>query len=184
MRVAFLAAKRMTGRNVGLKDDKTLEIRPISIAQANAYVQLLHRHHGKKVGCRFAIGCYEKDTLHGVAICSNPVAREADDGRTLEVSRLCTDGTQNACSMLYGACARIARDMGFLKIQTYILESESGTSLKASGWKKEAEQVGCFSWKDTKCKRQYERNKKPVQLSMFEEKTPPRELKQRWSRIF
>lgn len=101
-------------------------IRPISIKQANEYVEQHHRHHGKKTGCRFAIACYEGDVLHGVAICSNPVARRADDGLTLEVARLCTDGTYNACSMLYGACARIAKEMGFRKIQTYILESEKG----------------------------------------------------------
>ena len=111
-----------------------LTVRPISIHAANNFVEQHHRHHGIKTGCRFAIAVYDGEQLHGVAICSNPVARNADDGLTLEVARLCTDGTYNACSMLYGACARIAKDMGFRKIQTYILESESGTSLKASGW--------------------------------------------------
>lgn len=122
--------------------------------------------------------------LCGVAICSNPVARNADDGLTLEVSRLCTDGTYNACSMLYSACARIAKDMGFEKIQTYILESEHGTSLKASGWNKEADSVGAVDWISAKNKRQIERNSKPVQMSLFEQKKPPKELKQRWSKTF
>ena len=161
-----------------------LEIRPISIAKANEYVEQYHRHHGKKRGCRFAIGCFEGGVLHGVAICSNPVARNADDGLTLEVSRLCTDGTYNACSILYGACARIAKDMGFVKIQTYILESEQGTSLKASGWSKEADNVGTIDWISAKNKRQQIRNSKPVQLSLFEQKKPPKELKQRWSKTF
>ena len=110
-----------------------LKVRPISIHEANIFVERFHRHHGKKVGCKFAIAVYG-DQLHGVAICANPVARNADDGLTLEVARLCTDGTHNACSILYGACARIAKDMGYRKIQTYILQSESGASLKASGW--------------------------------------------------
>lgn len=122
-----------------------LKVRPISIHEANVFVERFHRHHGIKTGCRFAIAVYEGEQLHGVAICSNPVARNADDGLTLEVARLCTDGTYNACSMLYGACARIAKDMGFRKIQTYILESESGTSLKASGWICEGE-AGRPSW--------------------------------------
>ena len=122
-----------------------MEVRPISIHNANNYVEMHHRHHGIKTGCRFAIAVYEGEKIHGVAICSNPVARNADDGLTLEVARLCTDGTYNACSMLYGACARIAKDMGFRKIQTYILESESGTSLKASGWICEGE-AGRPSW--------------------------------------
>ena len=162
----------------------SLKIGPISIAKANQYIEQHHRHHGKKTGCRFAIGCFEGGVLHGVAICSNPVARMADDGLTLEVSRLCTDGTYNACSMLYSACARIAKDMGFKKIQTYILASEQGTSLKASGWKKEAENVGNLDWFSAKNKRQRERNKKPIQMSLFEQKKPPKELKQRWSKTF
>lgn len=160
-----------------------LEIRPISIANANAYVEQYHRHHGKKNGCRFAIGCYEGDVLHGVAICSNPVARKSDDGLTIEVSRLCTDGTHNACSILYGACARIAKEMGFHKIQTYILESEHGTSLKASGWVKEMDGAGKISWSKIGCQRQSIRDARPVQLSLFEEKKPPEEYKQRWARI-
>ena len=165
--------------------DKRLNIKPISIAKANEYVEQYHRHHGRKTGCRFAIACYEGNTLHGVAICSNPVARRSDDGLALEVSRVCTDGTPNACSILYGACARIAREMGFKKIQTYILKSEKGISLKASGWKCEADNVGALDW-DTAipCKRQRERNAKPRQLSLFEEKKPPKELKQRWVRYF
>ena len=157
---------------------RVLEIRPISIAKANAFVEQHHRHHGSKTGCRFAIAVYDGAVLHGVAICSNPVARKADDGLTLEVARLCTDGTHNACSMLYGACARIAKEMGFRKIQTYILESESGTSLKASGWKLEETGAGKPTWNGSK--RQAARNARPVQMSLFGEKKPPEEYKQRW----
>ena len=143
-----------------------LEIRPISIAKANEYVMQFHRHHGKKVGCRFAIAVYEGGALHGVAICSNPVARNADDGLTLEVSRLCTDGTYNACSMLYGACARIAKDMGFKKIQTYILESETGTSLKASGWTLDADHVGVTDWESASNKRQREKHETETNITV------------------
>ena len=159
-----------------------LEIRPISIAKANAYVEQYHRHHGKKTGCRFAIAVYDSDQLHGVAICSNPVARNADDGLTLEVSRLCTDGTPNACSMLYGACARIAKDMGFKKIQTYILRHEGGASLKASGWICEGE-TGAVSWMHNASQRTIHRNKYK-QLTLFPEKKPPEEMKVRWARYF
>ena len=158
-----------------------LEVRPISIREANEYVEAMHRHHGKKVGCRFAIGCYEGGVLHGVAICSNPVARMADDGLTLEVARLCTDGTHNACSILYGACARIAKEMGFRKIQTYILESESGTSLKASGWKCEGT-AGAVSWMKNASERTKVRN---AQMQLFQVgKVVPEEMKTRWSKTF
>jgi len=71
-----------------------------------------------------------------------PACRSLDNDKTLEVCRLVTDGTPNTCSALYGACARIAKEMGYEKIQTYILDSESGTSLKASGWVFEATSVG------------------------------------------
>lgn len=70
----------------------------------------------------------------GCAICGRPVSRHLDDGLTCEINRLCTDGTYNACSMLYGACCRVAKAMGYKLIITYILESENGASLKASNF--------------------------------------------------
>ena len=159
----------------------SLSIKPISIREAHEYVERMHRHPGKKTGCRFAIGCYEGGVLHGVAICSNPVARNADDGLTLEVSRLCTDGTRNACSILYGACARIAKEMGFRKVQTYILESENGISLKASGWKCEGK-AGAVSWMHNASERTKMRN---AQLELFPtKKTVPEEMKVRWAKTF
>ena len=73
--------------------------------------------------------------LAGVAIVGRPVSRYLDDGLTLEVNRLCTDGTKNACSFLYGAAARAAKVLGYHRIVTYILDTESGVSLRASGWR-------------------------------------------------
>mgnify|MGYP007001939651 FL=1 len=63
-----------------------------------------------------------------------PVARRLDDGKTAEVTRLCTDGITNGCSFLYSRCARIAKLMGYQKIITYTLATENGASLRASGW--------------------------------------------------
>ena len=76
----------------------------------------------------------EAGRLAGVAIVGRPVSRYLDDGHTLEVNRLCTDGTKNACSFLYAAAWRAARAMGYRKIVTYILDTESGASLRAAGW--------------------------------------------------
>ena len=123
----------------------SLEIRPITYRAACSFIDELHRHHKAPRGCKWAIGCYEGETLVGVATAGRPVARGMDDGLTCEVTRLCTDGTYNSCSMLYGACARIAKAMGYRKIITYILDSEPGTSLKASGWKLSATVEG-RSW--------------------------------------
>ena len=111
-----------------------LELMPISLAAANGFVAEHHRHHKPVRGHKFSLGCMADGRLVGVAIVGRPVSRYLDDGLTLEVNRLCTDGTKNACSFLYGAAARAAKVMGYRKIITYILDSESGTSLRASGW--------------------------------------------------
>lgn len=94
----------------------------------------LHRHHKPVVGHRFSIGCFDGDKLVGAAIVGRPVARMLNDGYTAEVNRLVTNGHANACSMLYGACWRAWKAMGGRRIITYILDSEPGTSLTASGW--------------------------------------------------
>lgn len=114
-----------------------LDLVPITLAEANAFVEQKHRHHGKTAGHKFSVAVADTETkeIVGVAIVGRPVSRFLDDGWTLEVNRLCTDGTKNACSMLYAAAWRAARAMGYKKLVTYILESESGTSLKAAGWK-------------------------------------------------
>lgn len=114
-------------------DDK-LEIRPITFKQASDFINKFHRHHNATVGHKFSIGLWSKDSLVGVAVCGRPVSRYLDDGTTCEINRLCTDGTRNACSMLYGACCRVAKEMGYKKVITYILKSENGASLKASNF--------------------------------------------------
>ena len=120
-----------------------LEIKPITLKDANEFVRQYHRHHKPTVGHKFSISCVNGDNeLCGVAICGRPVSRYLDDGETLEINRLCTDGTYNACSKLYGACARIAKDMGYKRIITYILQSENGASLKASNFICEGESGG------------------------------------------
>ena len=93
-----------------------------------------HRHHKPVAGHKFSIGCAENGRLCAVAIVGRPVSRYLDDGFTLEVNRLCSDGTKNACSILYAAAARAARAMGYRKIITYTLDTESGASLRAAGW--------------------------------------------------
>lgn len=112
----------------------SLIIKPIHLRAANEFVKQYHRHNIPTVGGKFAVSCYNNGNLCGVAICGRPTARNADDGRTLEIYRNCTDGTYNACSKLYGACVRIAAAMGYERVITYILESEDGASVKASNF--------------------------------------------------
>jgi hypothetical protein len=106
----------------------------VELKQANAFVETLHRHHKKVQGHRFSLGAVGREKkLVGVAIVGRPVSGKNQD-RWAEVTRLCTDGTKNACSFLYAASARAAKELGFERIQTYILSDETGVSLKAAGW--------------------------------------------------
>lgn len=119
----------------------------------NSFIHEHHRHHGKVAGYKFAIGlfCHCKNEIVGIAICGRPNGRFLDTGRTLEVNRLCVkENVKNGCSKLYGACSRIAREMGYEKIITFILDSESGKSLVASGWTCEAENIGGKEWNSSK----------------------------------
>lgn len=114
-----------------------MKIIHVELKNANAFVENHHRHHRPVVGHRFSIGAEKNSKLVGVAIIGRPVARMTDQSNIVEITRLCTDGTRNACSFLYGAAARAAKALGYNSIQTFILSSESGTTLKAAGWRKE-----------------------------------------------
>lgn len=116
-----------------------LILTPVTFAQAKAFVKEHHRHHKPPAGHKFSIGLTNKSgDLVGVAMAGRPVARHFDDGFTLEVNRTCTDGTQNANSMLYGAVTRAAKAMGYRRAITYTQVGESGASLKAAGWRMDA----------------------------------------------
>jgi hypothetical protein len=108
--------------------------RRVEFEDAAAFVSEHHRHHTPPVGHLFSIGAYEGDRLCGVVIIGRPVARGRQDGLTAEVTRLCTDGTKDACSFLYGCAARAALALGYRRIGTYTLNRESGASLRAAGW--------------------------------------------------
>jgi hypothetical protein len=122
-----------------------LEIVPCELAEANAFVAQHHRHHQAVVGHRFSIAVADETRVCGVAIVGRPVARHLDDGLTLEVTRCCTDGTRNAASALYGAARRATFALGYRKLVTYTLASESGVSLRASGYRVVGEVKG-RSW--------------------------------------
>lgn len=111
---------------------------PLELSEANALVAKWHRHHKPVQGHRFSLGAVSDGELIGAIIVGRPVARfGGDPSEVVEVTRCVTDGTQNACSFLYGAAARAAHALGYRRIQTYTLDSETGTSLRASGWKYE-----------------------------------------------
>ena len=124
-----------------------LTLTPINLKTANAFVQQHHRHHKPTRGHKFSIGVSD------------------NDGYTLEVNRLCTDGTPNACSILYAAAYRAARAMGYNRVVTYILDTENGASLKAAGYTCEG-RAGGLEWNGAKA---------PKQADQY-----PRQMKTRW----
>jgi|SRR3990167_848010 len=146
-----------------------LHIVPLELRDLNTLVSMLHRHHKPVQGHRFSIGARtESGLLIGGASVGRPVARNGGNpSEVLEVTRLVTDGTPNACSFLYSAAARIGKALGYRHIQTYILASESGTSLRAAGWIDEGE-AGGGQWKHT--------DGKPRRTDQ------PTEKKRRWSK--
>jgi len=111
-----------------------LALQPITFAEASAFVKRYHRHHAPSVGWKFGIAVNDGEKVVGVVTVGRPVARMLDNGLTLEVTRCCTDGTKNACSMLYGAAWRATKALGYQRLITYTLIEESGTSLRAAGW--------------------------------------------------
>jgi hypothetical protein len=115
----------------------SLRIVTVSPAEAKAFTAMWHRHHGRVLpaGCKFSQGVADDaDVLLGVVLTGRPSGRGNQDGVTLEVTRCTTDGTKDACSMLYGAAARTAKDLGWGRIITYTQEGESGASLRAAGF--------------------------------------------------
>lgn len=113
-----------------------LILHPLTFKEAKRFMRI-HRHHLPPTGSLFAIGCALEDAVApcGCVIVGRPLSRILDDGWTVEITRLCTDGTRNACSMLYRAAWRAAKAMGYRRCITYILATEPGTSLRASGFK-------------------------------------------------
>lgn len=147
-------------------DKQGLEIVPINLKTANEFVTAFHRHHKATVGHKFSIGLQNSlGELVGVCICGRPVSRYLDDGKTLEINRLCTKGTKNACSKLYSAACKAAFAMGYETVVTYTLESELGASLKASG----------FSFDGIAGGKEWRGERKPKDENQY-----PHEMKKRW----
>lgn len=124
-----------------------LRLVPVSLAVANEHVQAWHRHNKPVVQCIFRVGVADGEgVLRAVAIVENPKARGNADGDTVEITRVASDGTVNACSMLYGACARAAFALGYRRVITYIQGSEPGTSVDASGYRLVASRPARKGW--------------------------------------
>lgn len=125
-----------------------MNLTPLSLKEANEYIVRTHRHHGPVAGYKFALAASVNDAICGVAIIGRPVSRHLDDGLTLEITRLATDGTRNCASFLYGAARRAVFALGYKRLVTYTLPEEGGASLRGAGWQCIGE-AGGGSWSRT-----------------------------------
>lgn len=114
----------------------SVSVVPLTLTEAKSYVARVHRHHQAPQGGLFAIGAAVGDEIVGCVIVGRAVSRVLDaDPYTCEVTRLASDGSKNACSLLYAAAWRAARAMGYRRLITYTLKTEPGSSLRAVGFK-------------------------------------------------
>lgn len=113
----------------------SLELQPITFAEAKEFIRLRHRHHLPPVGWKDGVAATDGEKVVGVIVVGRPVARHYDDGDTLEVTRCATDGTKNACSFLYAAAWKLTKAKGYGRLITYTRSDESGSSLRAAGWR-------------------------------------------------
>lgn len=153
-------------------------VKRVSLKKANEHILRHHRHHGAVQGHIFTQGVYFDGEIAAVAVTGRPVSRGYNADEVCEVTRLCSVGLENACSKLYATCARIAKEMGFKKIITYILESEPATSLKAAGWTFDGIVIA-REWR----RNDGERTRVVSNLFGDVEKYPIDENRQRWVKI-
>lgn len=161
-----------------MTDDPTprIHVAPCFIGDARRYVAAVHRHNLPPKSGLFAVAI-EDDTgaRVGVGIAGRPVARALDDGHTIEITRVATDGHPNACSMIYGALCRAAKALGYRRAITYTIESEPGTSLKAAGFSQVADLRTRPSWGSPSRPR--------VQVDLFGNERRHPGPKRRWQRM-
>jgi hypothetical protein len=122
----------------------------MSFRQACAWVNEVHRHNSAPRGHKFSVAAADEEgKIHGVVMVGRPIARAWDNGTTLEVNRTCTDGFPNVNSFLYGVAWRVSREMGYLRLVTYTQAEETGTSLRAAGWRVIGERPARGSWRES-----------------------------------
>lgn len=125
-----------------------MQLTPITYREASAFIDRHHRHHIAPQGWLFGVGLVVDGVIVGVGVTGRPVSRHVQSsGYVGEITRMCViPGHKNGCSKLYSALWRAARALGYKMLITYTLASESGASLRASGWRLDADGVGGGSW--------------------------------------
>lgn len=154
----------------------SLDLRPIALRDARRFIAANHRHSEPPRGWLFGVALYAEGELRAVGVAGRPIARHAQDGRTVEITRVCTLGDRNAASRIYGALCRAAQALGYHRAITYTLGSEAGSSVKAAGFTADRTQASHEGWS---------RDARVRALDMprlFDEVKMPNEAKVRWVR--
>ncbi len=128
----------------------SLVLQPISFREACIFIKEHHRYLKPPAGCKFCVAVNDGEKVVGVAVAGRPIARMLDDGLTLEITRMATDGSHNAISILAGAVRKAAYALGYKKVVTYAMAQENrGESLRAAGYVCKGN-AGGGSWSRTK----------------------------------
>lgn len=149
-----LGAEEMTGHTLRKVCDDAgdtpmlsykLDVREIAFADAKRFIARHHRHCNPPTAWRWGACLFNGWTKVGVVSVGNPAARGLMNRGIVEVNRLCVREdvagilVSDACSKLYAWSAQEAeRRGGFERIVTYTRVDESGASLRAVGWEREA----------------------------------------------
>lgn len=82
----------------------------ISVAEAEAFLKAHERHYKAPVESICAIAVTEGATLHGAAILGRR------DNETAELAHIYVDGASQGYSLLYGACWRALKALGYKSV--------------------------------------------------------------------
>lgn len=124
----------------------SLRLVPVDWATARARVATWYPRHPPPPGYLWARGVAAGDVLVGVATVGRPVVRQLANGLTVEVTSTVTDGARAANSMLYAAVTRAALAFGYRRFVTYTQQGETGSSLRAAGYRVIAQRPPRSGW--------------------------------------
>lgn len=151
-----------------------LELVSITLADARRFIAEHHSHSAPPIGWRFGVGVIDADRLVAVGVAGRPVARYLDSPDNIEITRVATDGTRMACSMVYAHLCAAARHLGYRTAYTYTLVSECATCPKAAGFTFDADSSDTRTWN---------RPRRPrLELDLFGNRPTPPVAKLRWAR--
>lgn len=149
-----------------------MKLVPITLREAQRFIAEHHRHSQDPTGWKFGVGLMVDGDLVAVGVAGRPTGRGLDNGMFIEITRVCTLGTRNACSRLYGALCRASTALGYERAYTYTLASEAGSSPAAAGFVLDAELPA----------RGYGGGRARYETNLFGEAIRPEEAKIRWRR--